>query len=67
MLAVPDKDVLDVSKLISLMKDKPTHCDITREDYRLTGQKPLAWKDIAQQLQSESSIRMKLFIVMTLS
>jgi len=55
--AMADKKVVDVIKLISLVKANGILWDVTRDEYKLSEQKPLAWKSIAEELESDTSMK----------
>jgi len=56
-----DKKVVDVIKLISLVKANGILWDVTRDEYKSSEQKPLAWKSIAEELESDTSPKSESF------
>ena len=51
-----DKRNVDCVKLIHLVKEKTILWDVTADDYKFSELKPLAWKEIADVLESDSSL-----------
>jgi len=51
-----DRRNVDISKLIGLVKEKKLLWDVTSESYKLAELKPPAWKEIADMLESDSSL-----------
>ena len=52
-----DKKVVDVIKLISLVKANGILWDVTRDEYKLSEQEPLASKSIDEELESDTSTK----------
>jgi len=55
--AMAHKKVMDVIKLISLVRANEILWDVTGDEYKLSEQKPLVWKSIAKELESDTSTK----------
>jgi len=51
-----DKRNIDCVKLIHLVKEKNISWDVTADEYKLSKLKPLAWKEVADLLESDTSL-----------
>jgi len=51
-----DKRNVDCVRLINLVKEKNILWDVTADEYKLSELKPLAWKEIADVLESDTSL-----------
>jgi len=51
-----DKRSVDILRLITLVKEKNILWDVTADNYKLSELKPLAWKEIADALESDTSL-----------